>query len=86
MRRPQNLADAGTAPSIVMLQRCVERAERAGDHHVLTLLMARLDMQNYKIIGAAAKVAASPPNDTLAGPLHILSHCFLILTPSEGLG
>ena len=68
----QDLADAGTAPSIAMLQRCVERAERAGDREALQLLMARLDMQNYKIIGAAAKVRPPlrppppppPPNPT----------------------
>eukprot|EP00208_Stichococcus_sp_RCC1054_P000518 CAMPEP_0206143670 /NCGR_PEP_ID=MMETSP1473-20131121/21397_1 /ASSEMBLY_ACC=CAM_ASM_001109 /TAXON_ID=1461547 /ORGANISM="Stichococcus sp, Strain RCC1054" /LENGTH=842 /DNA_ID=CAMNT_0053539177 /DNA_START=163 /DNA_END=2691 /DNA_ORIENTATION=+ len=52
----QELADRGTAPSINMLQRCVERAERSGDAHALKLLMARLDTQNYKIIGAAAKM------------------------------
>lgn len=47
---------SGQQPSIALLERCVMRAERSADVPALRLLMGRLDLLNYKIVGAAAKV------------------------------
>lgn len=52
----QEVEKHGQAPPVKLLTRCVERAERSGDVDALKILMARLDMQNYKIVGVAAKV------------------------------
>ena len=55
-RGSQDVSTAGRQPSIALLERCVMRAERSGDMPTLRLLMGRLDLLNYKIVGAAAKV------------------------------
>jgi hypothetical protein len=47
---------SGQQPGIALLERCVMRAERSADVPALRLLMGRLDLLNYKIVGAAAKV------------------------------
>lgn len=52
----QDLVDVGRQPGIALLERCVMRAERGADVPALRLLMGRLDLLNYKIVGAAAKV------------------------------
>ena len=56
---------AGWQPGIPLLQRCVERAERLGDRAALEQLMERLNLLNYKIVGAAAKVGRDG-NDVVA--------------------
>lgn len=50
------MSAAKSLPSIALLERCVMRAERAGDVPTLQLLMGRLDLLNYKMVGIAAKV------------------------------
>jgi hypothetical protein len=68
----QDLVASGQQPSIALLERCVMRAERSADVPALRLLMGRLDLLNYKIVGAAAKVALLPSSG-------VLCHCCPLL-------
>ena len=52
----QEMEAAGLEPPVQLLERCLERAERAGDEPAIARLMAALELQAYKIIGAASKV------------------------------
>ena len=52
----QEMEDAGLEPPVALLESCVQRAERQGDEAAIKRLMDALELQAYKIIGAAAKV------------------------------
>ena len=50
------MEDAGHEPPVALLESCLQRAERQGDEAAIKRLMDALELQAYKIIGAAAKV------------------------------
>jgi DUF1009 family protein len=52
----QEMEDAGHEPPVALLESCLQRAERQGDEAAIKRLMDALELQAYKIIGAAAKV------------------------------
>ena len=54
---------AGHEPPVALLEACLARAERHGDEAAIKRLMDALELQAYKIIGAAAK--ASPGHRAL---------------------
>ncbi|KAL4448405.1 hypothetical protein ABPG75_005624 [Micractinium tetrahymenae] len=47
--------EAGHSPRLALLERCVARAERAGDREAVRQLMLRLFENDYRIIGVDAK-------------------------------
>ena len=49
---------AGHEPPVALLEACLARAERQGDGAAIQRLMDALELQAYKIIGAAAKASA----------------------------
>ena len=49
---------AGFDPAVQLLERCLERAEREGDTSAIARVTDALELQAYKIIGAASKVSA----------------------------
>ena len=53
---PQVMELHGYEPSVQLLERCLERSEREGDAGAITRVMEALELQAYKIIGAASKV------------------------------
>ena len=81
----QDLVASGQQPGIALLERCVMRAERSADVPALRLLMGRLDLLNYKIVGAAAKVrlvfCTSPAMRLLMGRLQQPLVCLIWRSP-----
>ena len=49
---------SGYEPPVALLEACLARAEREGDEAAIKRVMDALELQAYKIIGAAAKASA----------------------------
>lgn len=58
---------AGFDPAVQLLERCLERAEREGDTSAIARVTDALELQAYKIIGAASKVRAARHVRTIQG-------------------
>ncbi len=48
---------AGHEPPVALLEACLARAEREGDEAAIKRVMDALELQAYKISGAAAKAS-----------------------------